>query len=776
MIHPRTLDSLEFGKVTAFLASLCVSAAGKKLALAISPYPLPEDAQKEAALYEESRVWTTSSRENFTLTSFPDIGDIFRNQDLRSQKLDLDAFWALREILRLAQRALSSITTQEGAGSWPALVELAQSSPFPDQLLAALNRCMSDDGLLKDESSPELYRLRCEIRQLHQNCLRKVKEFAERYNIIPYLQDEFMTLASDRYVLPLKANFKGRLQGIIHDWSNTGETCYFEPIFLVEINNRLRELKHEEHEEEKRILEYLTSLLDGSYNETSFAIDFLAKLDFLLAKQKFADILDANIINFTPDELGINVEKARHPILALARLDKNPSSIPVRPLDIILRPGERVLVITGGNAGGKTVCLKTMGLASALAMSGMPVPAAKGSHMPWFDRLDAFIGDEQSLNDNVSTFTAQIDHLAKAWKHLNNHGLALLDEFGAGTDPAEGAALAQAVLDGLLEKKCFVLAATHFPALKTYALTKEGVRAASMLFDPETDKPLFRLAYDQVGSSQALAVAALHGLPESILSRARHYLLQDGEDSSKILGRLNNLTAERDAEIAKLRVEQEKAKNLLAEKRASLDKERLRLSEEIRTKATRLMHAWKEEKITAKEAFKSMSGLRKELGLPEEAPSSILPGPDKFVTGQSVFHSGFNKSGIIKDIDERRKRVRIDINGVFLWADMKDVREGANMSPSSPQKSAPVRTTTESASLILDVRGLRAEAAINEVEKFVDKAILAGFSELEIIHGRGTGALRKQIHAYLRSFPAIASISLAPEDRGGDGMTIVTLA
>lgn len=779
MIHKRTLEALEFGKIKDYFTSLCVSEAGKDQARKLEPLPSAQDAMDSFSLYNQALVWMAEpGPKKYQLSSFPDTRPLLREAakrvgSTRPFQPDLESFWALRESLREAKKASESITAGGAAEKWPDLLALAQSSPLPERLLAALNRCISDDGLLKDQSSPELFRLRNEIRSLHQSCLRKVKDFAQQYNMLPYLQDEFMTLSSDRYVLPLKANFKGRMQGIIHDWSQTGETCYFEPLFLVEVNNRLQELKHEEREEERKILEYLSGLLESDLEGAQAALDLLASLDVLNAKALLADKLAGTCPAFTEDNEGIELLEARHPLLLLSRL--NSGERPPRPLDIVLRPGERALIITGGNAGGKTVCLKTLGLVSAMAMSGLPVPVSPGSHLPWFERVDAFIGDEQSLDANVSTFTAQIDHLAKAWKHLDNRGLVLLDEFGAGTDPAEGAALAQAVMDSLLEKESFVLSATHFPALKSYALVKDGVRAASMLFNPENNKPLFKLAYDQVGSSQALTVAKDHGLPEVILEKARRYLLQDGQDSGAILARLNELAVQRETEAQSLRKQEEKARQTLKEKAEKLDRERARLQEDVRDKIKTLMKAWKDGRADAKKTAREMSGIREELGLEKPRQSeSLLPPLTEAAVGRPVFHSLFNKRGIIREIDSRKKRARIDLDGVSLWADLADLREPGE---AAPKKASPsVKKPSPGAALSLDVRGKRADEALAEVERFIDQAILAGFSELEIVHGRGTGALRREIHEYLKSSPATARFSAAPEDRGGDGMTIVELA
>ena len=465
MIHARTLAALEFDAVIAHLAGHCTSGVGREHALRIVPLADADAVTQEARLFDESRVWAARPLGNggFMLTSFPDVSGLLRAVERPHAQPDTDAFWALREVLRLAQTAVESIAVPEAETQWPHLLDFARRSPLPVQLTAALNRCLSDDGYIRDESSPELHQVRSELRRLHQSCMRKVKDYAVQYNMLPYLQDEFMTLSSDRYVLPLKANFKGRMQGIIHDWSQTGETCYFEPMFLVEINNRLQELKREEREEEQKILAYLRSLLLAELPGARAALDLLAGLDVLQAKRRLAESYDGRCVPLTPAAEGICLLEARHPLLLLGRAEETRQTPPererrnardaaeareaarrrVRPLDIVLRPGERALIITGGNAGGKTVCLKTLGLMAAMTLSALPVPAGAGSHLPWFGRVDAFIGDEQSLADNVSTFTAQIQHLGKAWKHLDAEALVLLDEFGAGTDPAQGAALAQ---------------------------------------------------------------------------------------------------------------------------------------------------------------------------------------------------------------------------------------------------------------------------------------------------------------------------------------------
>ncbi len=806
MISARTFTALEFDKVLEHLSKKCLSPSGRMAALHLRPYDHAHDAMEAAKLYEECRLWAGiaasapqgSDKKAFRMTAFPDVSGIVPFLRAPHALLDLDGLWTLREVLHMAQQVYTSVQavvqTTNTALSCPRLLALVEACPLPEALTQALRRCLSDDGNIRDESSPELLLVRTELRRLHQNCLRRVKDFANEYNILHYMQDAFMTLASDRYVLPLKANFKGRLQGIIHDWSQTGETCYFEPMFLVEVNNNLQDLKRQEREEERKILEYLTSLVREALPLVDNATHLLSRLDVLMALEKLAQEMSTQGINksgkkksesdlachtvhLDENDASVHLPEARHPLLALAGN--------AQPIDILLNKGERGLVISGGNAGGKTVCLKTLGLIALMSLSGFPVPVGHGSHLPAWTHIYAFIGDAQSLEDHVSTFTGQIRQLAEAWEEASSHCLVLLDEFGAGTDPAQGAALAQAVLDGLLDKDATVMAATHFPALKTYALTRPKARAASVLFDPSTKRPLFRLAYDQVGASQALDVAKEHGLPESILRRAEQYLLMDGEDTSALIERLNVLAVQRENEISTLKKEQKEQKQQQQKLQERLERERTKLYEEVRTKAHDLMQAWKAGKVTHKQALKNMSALRADVAensasaAQTSRPTVVM---DSLRVGVEILHRAFGKKGKVCEIDTRKKRVQLDMGGVTLWADMKDlgtenegIPEKVTIDRSLKRGGVLSNVAPVGPLLSLDMRGQRADVALGQLETFLDKAILNSRESVEIIHGRGTGVLRKEVHNFLRSFPGIESFALAPEDRGGDGMTIVHL-
>ena len=772
----RTYKALEFDKVLEQFARFCLSEVGKQVALQLRPLGTLAEISKAGIVFEETQSWLAESE--FNLVSFPDISGALAYIQSTDRLLDEDGMWAIKEVLGLTKQAVLSI--QSARERRINLADLASKYPLPELSIAALNRCLGDDGRLRDESSPGLLLTRSEIRSLNQSCLRRVRDSAEKYNIGSYLQGDYMTLASDRYVLPLKANFKGRLQGIIHDYSHTGETLYFEPLFLVEQNNRLQELKQAEREEERKVLRLLSDLLLQEIDEVQAAWNFLVKLDVTMAKCALASAFTGRIVIITPNEQPTLLQ-ARHPLLVLEHspATRHPAAIKVEPIDIILRPKEHILVISGGNAGGKTVALKTLGLITLMTLSGLPVPVAAGSSLPLWSKVHAFIGDEQSLDDHISTFTGQIQHLAKIWAGLDSDSLVLLDEFGAGTDPSQGAALAQAVLDGILENNAYAVTATHFPALKAYALTRDKVRAASVVFDPKTNKPLYHLAYDQVGASQALTVAREYGLPEGVLRQAEHYLLLDSQDSGVIIDKLNALAGEREAELTALTKERERVKEKYIKMQDRLNAERLRLQEDLRKQSQDLMHAWKTDKATAKQTLKEISKLRASLKTNDDQAED-QPQPlsiQQIKLGDQVRHKPWDKTVVIREIDERGERMKIDMNGVSLWAPVKDLQiisQGQVPNYGRVSTITVNRIAESNPYLALDLRGKRADLALNELEHFLDSSLLSGKDGIEIIHGRGTGALRKSVHQFLKQHPGISQFQLATEDQGGDGVTLAT--
>ena len=793
-MHSRALVQLEFPKVLAHLSRLAVSEPGAEACLSLAPMESPAALAAAQELLRQAEACAADS--GLRVHAFPALDGVFQYLSQAHRTLDADGLWAVREVLDAAKTLRDHFETGREPLRWPTLADTVLSCVWPQRLHPALKRCLAKDGGLRDESSPELFSVRQEIRRIHQRCTTQVKDFVSKEGLALFLQDDYMTISSDRYVLPVKTNFKGRIQGILHDYSQTGETCYVEPLFLVEVNNRLQELKREEREEELKVLQFLTGLCRAEEDELRGVYTLSVDIDVLLAKAALSGLLDGQVPS-VGGEGSVELFAARHPLLALSEPGK------ARPVDILLKPDQRALIISGANAAGKTVCLKTLGLNAVMALSGLPIPVKEGSRLPFWTDVSVFMGDEQSLEDHLSTFTAQISHLSRSWPDLGPDSLVLLDEFGAGTDPSQGAALAQAVVDKLLEKGAFIAAATHFPALKAYGLTKPGVRSASMLFDPRSKKPLYVLAYDQVGASVALDVARECGLDEGVLDQAQKYLLLGGEDSARLFERLNELALERELEIqdlAKERLKLEERRRKLAE---TFEKERKALLDELRAQARTLLRQAETEKIGRRQAMKELAETRKaveKLGAGEthgaSAPSWSW---EEAKPGDQVRLKGWDKSGTVREKDDKRRALKVDMGGVSLWAAFEDVAPAAGASGagqhagqvqaavSGRKAKAAAQLSGASASageeakpasgptLVLDIRGMRAEEAVADLSSFLDKAILRGVNSLEIVHGRGTGALRREVHAFLKDFPAVESFSVAAEDRGGDGMTMVEL-
>ncbi|MDO9082992.1 MAG: Smr/MutS family protein [Humidesulfovibrio sp.] len=765
-MEPRTLHLLEFPKILKELSGFAVSEPGVSACLQLRPFTAALSVRLQLTLLDQALRWVRES--GFRLAPFPDFGGFFPVLDIPHRILDLDALFALSATLEQARGARDLLEPYAERG-WDELSSVVSGAPWPASTWAALKRCLDQDGRLRDESSPGLFSVRQEIRAIHQKCTKRVKDFVLSENIAQYLQDDFITVSSDRYVLPLKVNFKNRFPGIIHDYSQTGETCYFEPMFLVEINNSLQELKREERTEERKVLEYLTGLVRQEREGIEASYMSLVQLDLLMAKARLAEATQARPLDVGPG-LPARLIQARHPLLAL-------QGGGTQPLDIKLREGQLALIVSGGNAGGKTVCLKTLGLIALMAFSGLPVPVAEGSSLPLWTEIFVVLGDEQSLEEHVSTFTAQIQYLARIWARVGPDTLFLLDEFGAGTDPTQGAALAQAVIDGLLEHGACAFAATHFPALKAYALATDRVRAASVLFDPRTKKPLYRLAYDQVGASIALDVAREHGLPRSILSRAEQYLLLDGSDTSAVLERLNSLAVRREQENDALDEERKALRKKRDSLEARFEKERVKVLAEVRELAQGVLRDWKSERLGRKQALKKLGEVRERLEPATSAEAPSAPSALDFADirpGQCVAYRAWNKTGQVLDKDERRGQVKVDFDGVARWVAFGELTLDGR-APRKQERATQGIDADLGFSPRLDLRGRRADEALAELEQFLDASLLRGASTLEVIHGRGTGALRKEIHAFLRTAPSVASFTLANEDRGGDGMTEVTL-
>ncbi len=766
-MEERTLRLLDFPHLLDFLCQFTLSEGGKQAVCRLQPFSDKENLSFQTELLREALSF--SQEICSCLQSFPKLDGVFYFLD-QEKPLDEDGLWAVNLVLEQVHRILTPFEHLPKEHS-PYLVSFLNGLTWPEKTWQALQRCLNEEGQLRDESSPELYAIRQNIRKIHQQCTRKVDEFLEQEKTLEYLQDNYLTLSADRYVLALKVNFKGRLDGIIHDYSQSGETCYFEPFFLVELNNRLQDSKRHEREAKQQVLMYLTSLALKEQEKLKLAYEWLVSFDLLRAKISFAQYIQAVPISIGHDQ-PLRLIKARHPLLCL-----NQDQDQVQPVDIEFQTEHQGLIVSGGNSGGKTVCLKTLGLVSLMALSALPVPVEENSSLPLWYNIFVFLGDEQNLQEHVSTFTAQIEYFKRAWPDMNAQTLVILDEFGAGTDPSQGAALAQAVIDSLLERDVWTMAATHFPALKAYGLSNPKVRAASVLFDPESNHPLYKLAYDQVGSSQALDVARDHGMPRQILQRSEEILLLDGQDSSQLMGRLNELAIERQQELDALQKKQNEVEEEKRHLRKVYNEQIDKLIQEIQEIARSIVQEWKAGQLGRKQALKELHQQKSKLeaqkgdGQEEQKDTPIM---GSIAEGQNIYYPVWKKFGQVLDKDEKKKKLKVNLDGVGIWLAPEEV------SVVKDQERDESRTKISSGygsgmSHRIDLRGQRVEEAQANIEKFLDNARFHSGKELEIIHGRGTGVLRDLVHKILRNNEQIESFDFAPEENGGDGVTLVEL-
>ncbi|HKV86215.1 MAG TPA: endonuclease MutS2, partial [Ktedonobacterales bacterium] len=679
---------------------------------------------------------------------------------------------------------------------FPLLWSLAVDLPIRPGLEARIGESINEDGDILDSASPALRRIRAELRAAQQRLQDRLGTLVNEYR--SSLQEPIITTRSDRYVLPVRAEARGQVKGIVHDQSGSGATVFIEPAVVVEMNNRLRELHLEERREIERILQELSEAVasDGPY--ITLAVELLAQIDLHLAKARYAGLLRASAPSVNDNGL-LLLRQARHPLLRGN----------VIPIDFWLGRDRddaemRMVVITGPNTGGKTVALKTVGLLSLMAQAGMHIPCEDGSEIPVYSDVFADIGDEQSIEQSLSTFSSHLTRIVEILRLATDESLVLLDELGAGTDPSEGSALARAILAHLLAQRVNTVATTHYSELKVFAHEQPGVANASVEFDVETLSPTYRLSIGLPGRSNALAIATRLGLPEGIIENAREYV---GTAGVEMEGLLANLQAERSAaaderyRLTMERVEAEYQRTQAEKLRAEIEEERVRVLNEARAQGRREVEETRVELARVKTQMRrklnedQLSKLRERTrGLEErmavEAPETHrshraasetegapLSGPLEL--GDTVFVRSMGQRGEVVALANGRGEVEVQLGAMKLRVPEGQVeRLSRRQARAAETRSValPSRESTLAPELQLDLRGWRVEDALEEVDRYLDNAALAGMPFVRILHGKGTGALRQAIRQQLSHHPLVKSQASADAKDGGDGITIVTLA
>ena len=795
----KTLQTLEYPKILRRLADYCAFSASAEKAIAMQPTNDLHQARKRQAITAQA-MKLLSSRPNTTIGGARDIRE-YAEAASRHVILEPNQLLDIKYTL-IAARNLRRVFERLGE-DFNEINEIALQLPPPLGLVDAISRILSERGDILDSASEKLATIRRELRIQHDRLLSRMQGMLTNPAIAPYLQDNLVTQRDGRYVLPLRADFKGKVQAVVHDSSSSGATLFIEPLSVVEQNNKYRELQLEERDEIRRVLAELCQHV-GEYAPILIEmVDVVAELDLAFSCAKYAEDLHAfepEILPFrkvennyrkeVPDHPGVTIRLngARHPLL---------NQDIVVPVDVELDPQTFALIITGPNTGGKTVTLKTVGLLALMAQSGLHIPAKSGSQISIFDDIFADIGDEQSIEQSLSTFSGHITNIIHILEKADNRSLVILDELGAGTDPQEGAALARALLTHLLERSITTLVTTHHPELKAFAHSTPGVVNASVEFDLESLQPTFHLTIGLPGRSNALAIAERLGLPDEIIEKARAEINPTDLRAEDLLDEIHRqrelaYIARNSAEEA--REEAENIRLELASRLENVEDERRKLLEEARSEA--------EEKVIAvrrelKSLRQEMRRHRQPLQVLEEIEETVeeleekvekpierrqpdvtrVKGPIRI--GSRVQLRSLGNEGVVTALGEEEAEVQIGV--LRVRAKLPElVLKGAptesedEPSPNAYDKSHATRRH-QSPGIEIDLRGQRSEDALDTLSSYLERAYLAKLPWVRIIHGKGTGKLRNVVRSALDQNPHVTSFEAGKREEGGDGVTVAKL-
>ena len=786
----KTRDKLEWDKIIKKLSSHASTSLGKGLCQELLPSN-DADFIKSSQAETSEAVGLLCRGANVPLSGISDIRH-FISHCRRGGMLSIDAFYRIRLCLEGGRRVRTFLLT-EGTTSF--FLEMGADMTLFPALLSELQRCVLGPEELSDKASPDLLRLRREIMSLENKIREHMDAMIRSSTVQKYLQEPLITMRGDRYVLPVKQEFRQHVPGVVHDQSSSGATVFIEPLTTFELGNRLRETQSQEEKEVERILTNLSSQVANNADGIENLLNQLAHLDFILAKGKFALDLKASAPRL--NENGhLKLYQARHPLFGTG----------VVPVTVWLGRSFKTLVVTGPNTGGKTVLLKTVGLLVLMHQAGLHIPAQEDSELPVYQQVFCDIGDEQSIEQNLSTFSAHMTNIVAILQECTPHSLVLLDELGAGTDPSEGAALGMAVLQYLGQIGAATIATTHYSELKVFAYSQPGVENASVDFNPVTLQPTYRLIIGLPGRSNAFEIAARLGLPEEIVEKARSFLSHTDVRTDDLVRsleekrqRLEQLTKEAEAakrEADKFRHEWKKRKEALISKevdmvlRAKEDatrtlnyarRETERIIKELRNQTSRLLE--KDRTLLAETTRSDLAKVNELVDetLQEHEDTSLVHeevvAGKPLKLGQTVFIPHLKVKGTIIDHPDSEGNVRVQVGILKMTLQTKELQVVSNSESRERKSSMGVLASSKAQTISqeLDLRGLTVGDAEYSLGKYLDDARLAGLERVRLIHGKGTGALRQAVHDYLRNHPQIKSFSLAGYREGGTGVTIAFL-
>ena len=800
----KTLNVLEYPKILERLAGYCDFSASMDLARALEP----------TSSYDLAIALIAETSEARKLLSMQSTGigaahDIRPQVDLaaRGGVLDPHALLDIKSTLiscRDLKKAFEKKTEE-----YPRLTQVALGLPETHGLVDAITRILSERGEILDSASPKLGEIHRSLRVSQDRLMTRLQKYVTDSKTVSMLQEPIVTQRDGRYVIPLRAEFKGKIKSIIHDQSSSGATLFVEPLPVVEANNQIRELQLAERDEERRILAEVSKQVGEHVTELKYGVENLAVLDLAFAKAKYAEELHASEpalrelkvaglkvagskpSTFQPSNLPtLKLLHARHPLL-------DPNN--VVPIDVDPAPGTQAIVITGPNTGGKTVSLKTVGLLAVMAQSGLHIPAQSGSELPCFHSVWADIGDEQSIEQSLSTFSGHITNIIRILKKMDSRSLVIFDELGSGTDPQEGAAIARAILSHLLESGAMTLVATHYPELKTFAHGTDGVVNASLEFDIKTLRPTYKLTLGLPGRSNALLIAQKLGLPQSIIDSAKAEINPLDLRADKLLDDIRKERNRTSREREKL----EKARDKLEAQTRELEKRLEKIEDERRDTLAKARAEGELEVAVLKQNMDSLKQQLKKAKQPLEAIKAIEEKIEKIEEkveqpverktlnverqtlnagvklGERVTVSTLNAEGLVTALGESDAEVQIGTLRVRArLSDLIRKSNGEVKSKVESQTSNVKRSTFNvkpSPGMEVDLRGLMAEDALDKMERYLEQAFLSGLPFVRIIHGKGTGRLRQAVREALRGHEYVGAFEEGGSTEGGEGVTVAKM-
>lgn len=791
-MNEKTLRVLEYNKIKALLLEKAESQLGRELINGVKPRTNMDDILTLLDETDEA-LSILINRGSPPLFGIHNIGPEVRRAEIGGS-LTPGALLKVSDSLRVSRSLKEFIKDDKSdkASSYPIIEGLIRDLRVFKSLEDEINNAIISENEISDNASNTLRSIRRQILGKNEAIRSKLNSIINSQTHKKYLQDSIVTIREGRFVIPVKQENRGNIPGLVHDISSSGATVFVEPMAVVELNNELRELEIKEREEIARILAELSSMVAAEADAILNNQSILQYLDFVFAKGKLA--LDMKATKPSLNDRGfINIKKARHPILDVEN---------VVPIDIYLGDEFTSLVITGPNTGGKTVTLKTVGLLTLMAQSGLHIPADYNSEIAVFDQIFADIGDEQSIEQSLSTFSSHMTNIVDILNNVGPNSLVLFDELGAGTDPTEGAALAMSILDHLLKMQVRTIATTHYSQLKLYALTTENVRNASVEFDVETLRPTYRLLIGVPGKSNAFEISRRLGLQDYIISYARDLISQENIEFEDVLQAI-----ERDRiKTEESREEAERLKKEIEDLREDLAKEKektRRMREDIIRKAKEeARDILQEAKIQSDLIISELRDISRQVDREknrriQEAKdmlSSQIDELDNFLVkdllnvkskkppknlkiGETVEVLSLNQKGEVLSRPDENGNVTVQVGIMKVNVHISTLRRTSGEVEAKQEKKSKTLISSKSKTIKneLDIRGRTIEEAILELDKYIDDSYLAGFKEVYIIHGKGTGALREGLQSYFKQHRLIKSHRIGKYAEGGTGVTVLEI-